>query len=207
MVEILFDLISLFLQTLGRCLKLLPMICSFWCWFRLMIGWSIIVVVISLLSRSTVPRSCLLIVIGLLWFLVDWMHARTFRVLGAEKVVLSWWRIPNLFSNKAVLDNLLYAFFFAIMRSKTGITSITCITRAYDYILIEHFKLSIRDILVILKMVWPILVKMSLLVACVKPLMRALIWINYLMSSQWISFIVLKIIMLLHWACIIWFLN
>jgi 4-diphosphocytidyl-2-C-methyl-D-erythritol kinase len=49
---------------------------------------------------------------------------------------------------------------------------------------IQGIELENRDILVILKMVWPILVKMSLLVACVKPLMRALIWINYLMSGK-----------------------
>lgn len=55
----------------------------------------------------------------------------------------------------------------------------------------------------ILKMVRPILIMMSLLVTRVKSLMGTFVWIDNLMSSQWIGFVILKIIVLLHRARIV----
>ena len=180
MIEILLDLISLLLKTLGWCFKLMSI--GFTCRFIIVVRWG--VAVLALLP-CTATVNCWswthkLILIILVWFLIKRVDSRSFRLLGPKEIILRRRSVPNLLSYKAVFDYLLNTFFFAIVRS--SIASEQGIIRTYDNILVEHLNLSIGDVLMILKMIRPVLLVMSLLVPCMQPLMRTLVWVYDLMS-------------------------
>jgi hypothetical protein len=131
------------------------------------------------------------------------VDSSSLRLLWSKEIILCGWSVPNLLSDKAVFDNLLYALFFTIVRAPVG--PVQPIIRAYDYILIEHLYLSIGNILMILEMIGSILL-VSLLVPCMQPFMRTLVRVYDLMGCERVGFIVFKMILLLHWAGIVRFL-